>query len=197
MWKLITTAALKRLQPFHNTVEVLKSSALSGSATLIIFNQCMKTEVRKGVQKSEMSILSCLRDVNFCCPWDLLVTLVTGSFTSQQIQWHRRIKGIPWPGSCSSWELVMEGGRTDTGRNSLYCNVAGLRKQIWSDMTLSSLQVVAVCPVAAEELYVENILGMQCFFLQIPRVQQQKCRKNRRVGPVCPPLLISEYPRAL
>lgn len=46
-------------------MEVLKSSALSGSATLIIFNQYMKTEVRKGVQKSEMSILSCLRDVNF------------------------------------------------------------------------------------------------------------------------------------
>lgn len=44
------------------------------------------------------------------CPWDLLVTLVTGGFTRQQIQWHRRVKGIPWPRSHSSWELVMEGG---------------------------------------------------------------------------------------
>lgn len=151
-WKLITTSALKRLQPFRNIMASLEVSAFPGSATLIILNQCMKTEVRKGVQKPEVSILSCLRDVNFFVHeifWSHWLQVVLPASKYSDIGGSR---GSPGPSlaAAGNW-WWREALRADPGRNSLYCNVAGLRKQVWSDLALGSLQVMAVCPVAAEE----------------------------------------------
>lgn len=61
---------MKRLQHLHNKTATLEAFCRSMSATLITYDQCMQNEV-EGVRKSEVSILSCLRDVNFWkfCLW--------------------------------------------------------------------------------------------------------------------------------
>lgn len=182
-WQLITTPALKRLQPFCNFF------ALPGSATLIIFDQRMTNEWGRVFrnQRSPSSVAS-----------EMSTSLSMSSSGHIGYRWfYQPANTVTWEDQGDPLALVSkqswwwrEALRASTGRNSLCCNVAGLRKQVWSDLTLGILQVMTVCPVAAEELYVVNILGMQCFFLQ------QQCRKNGRVGPLCPHLLISEQPSA-
>lgn len=117
-------------------------------------------------------------------------TLVRGVSTSRQIQWDGR--GVPgWSPSLGLAAAGMWCWKETFGANasktSLYCSVAGQRKQIWSDLTLSSLQLVTVYPGAAEELYVVNVVGIQCLFLQVPHVQQQE---HGRSGPAGCPLPI-------
>lgn len=192
-WKLITTSALKRLQPFRSTMANPKVFCAS---RICHFNHLWPMHEdwgEEGCSKIRDAHHQFPQRCQLLCPRDLLVTLVVLSATK-----YRGSRGSPGPGLTEpgNW-WWREALRADRGRNSLYCHVTALRKQIWSNLTLGSLQVVAVCPVAAEELRVVTILGMQCFFLQVPRVQQQKRRKNRRVGAVCPHLLISEQPSAL
>lgn len=85
------------------------------------------------------------------CLWDL-VTLLQVVIPASKYSDIGRSRGSPGPSLAATvnwwWREAL---RADQGRNSLYCNVAGLRKQVWSDLGLGSLQVVAVCPVAAEE----------------------------------------------
>ena len=98
------------------------------------------------------------------CPWDHSVALVVSVFVSQQ-RLEGGCQGNP-PALLAAagrrrWKETL---RANASENSLYCSVAGQRKQIWSDSTLGILQMVSVCPSAAEE-HGECTVSFPCRFL--------------------------------
>lgn len=85
---------------------------------------------------------------------------------AKTVTWEGDAKVIPQPWSSSGWEVVMEEGTRSRRKQKepllQRCRAKEadvIRFEPWH------LQVVTVCPSAAEELCMVNVVGIQCLFL--------------------------------
>ena len=100
------------------------------------------------------------------------------------VTWEGGAKVIPQPWSHSSWEVVMEGGTRSRCKQKQPL-LQRCRAKETDLIRFDSWQLAGGdCPGAAEELYVVNVVGIQCLFLQVPRVQRQEHRRTGRGRPV-------------